>query len=89
MDKEEIRTAFIKKVNEFPKADTNPTGLRGKIDHWKTRLTDSSLLMEKMVDMLNDTLREENIDLNETEKSELLSYLKPTMLNLIGDYIKK
>jgi hypothetical protein len=78
MENEEIKNELIlrfEKVSQFSKSN--------KIEELK-QFVESDIL-----NILNEILKEKNIKFKDNEKSELVKYLKPTIIKLIVNYIKK
>lgn len=94
MDKEEIKNQLINEVNSLMNTDgnsfTNTHGLLDKLEMWKTKLGNVEDFGEQIVAKLNEIIKNNNIKFkDEAEKNELISFLQPTIQELIVKNIKK
>lgn len=85
MTREDIRAEFIKRVNFF--FDSNPEK-SGGFDGMMNRLNRSEKFSEKILEILNDILDENNIDFkDDKEKEDFLVFMKSTSLELFKKII--
>jgi hypothetical protein len=94
MDKEAIKNELIREVENLINSTNNPVQSAsgfGKLEALGNHLSNVDDFTKKITDKLNEILNVKNIRFDgengEEEKNELISYLKPTITELIKKYI--